>query len=157
MKRKISVKFILVRFNQNCISTFSQVFNSLPNDKFLDWYKLKAFANNKIYTIEKLKFVLGRVENIVGKGEYTGYQHFLLFLQCIQQDFFLKVFKTGDCVIKGTLLPHYHQFSWSWHWNTFEDIMGKGRRAKKKKAFSYNVFYPFEGNHIALISAIFEL
>ena len=33
---------------------------------------------------EKLELVLGRVENIVGKGENTGIQHFLLFLQCFQ-------------------------------------------------------------------------
>ena len=29
--------------------------------------------------------VLGRVENIVGKGENAGYQHFLLFPQCFQK------------------------------------------------------------------------
>ena len=28
---------------------------------------------------QKLKFNLGRAENIVGKGENAGYQHFLLF------------------------------------------------------------------------------
>ena len=27
---------------------------------------------------EKFKFVLGRVEKVVGKGEIAGYQHFLL-------------------------------------------------------------------------------
>ena len=32
-----------------------------------------------------MKFVLGRVENIVGKGDNAGYQHFLLFLQCFQK------------------------------------------------------------------------
>ena len=39
----------------------------------------------KIDVAEKLKFVLGRVENIVGKGENAGYQHFLLFPQCFQK------------------------------------------------------------------------
>ena len=53
----------------------SQVTNySLPNDKILDQSKLKAFADNKINVTEKLKFVLGRVENIVGKEENAGYQ-----------------------------------------------------------------------------------
>ena len=33
---------------------------------------------------EKLKFVMGKVENIVGKGQNAGDQHFLLFLQCFQ-------------------------------------------------------------------------
>ena len=42
-----------------------------------------------------MKFALGRVENIVGKGENaenivgkgenTGYQHFFLFPQCFQK------------------------------------------------------------------------
>ena len=51
-------------------------FNSLPNDKLLDWSKLKAIADVKINVTEKLKFVLGRVEN-TGKGENAGHQHFL--------------------------------------------------------------------------------
>ena len=52
--------------------------NSLPNDKILDLLKLEAFADDKLNVTEKLKFVLGRVENIVGKGENAGYQRFLL-------------------------------------------------------------------------------
>ena len=63
---------------------FCQV-NSLPNDKFLDLSKFKAFADDKINVAH---FVLGKVENIVGKGENAGYQHFLLFLQCFQKDSF---------------------------------------------------------------------
>ena len=47
--------------------------NSLPNDKILDWSKLKAFADDKISVNRKLKFDLERVENIVGKGENAGY------------------------------------------------------------------------------------
>ena len=31
------------------------------------------------------KFVLDWVRNIVGKGENTGYQHFLPFPQCFQK------------------------------------------------------------------------
>ena len=52
---------------------------SLPNDNFLYRSKLKAFADGKINVIEKLKFVLGREENIVGKEENESYQHLLLF------------------------------------------------------------------------------
>ena len=58
--------------------------NSLPNNKFLEWFKLKAFADNKINMAEKLKFLLGRLENIVGKVENACYQQFLLFPQCFQ-------------------------------------------------------------------------
>ena len=60
-------------------------FNSLTNDKILDSSKLKAFAGDKINVTEKLKFVLGRVENIVGKGENAGFQHFLLFPQSFKK------------------------------------------------------------------------
>ena len=54
-------------------------FYSLPNNKIVDWSNLKESADDKIYVTEKLKFVLGRVENIMGKGENAGHQHFLLF------------------------------------------------------------------------------
>ena len=40
---------------------------SLPKD-ILNWFKLKAIAD-KINATENLKFLLGRVENIEGKGE----------------------------------------------------------------------------------------
>ena len=34
-----------------------------------------------------------RVENIVGKGEITGYQHFLLFSKCFQKASFFETLK----------------------------------------------------------------
>ena len=43
--------------------------NYLPNDKILDMPELKAFADDKINVTKNLKFALGGVENIVGKGE----------------------------------------------------------------------------------------
>ena len=57
----------------------------LTNGKISDSLKLKVFADNKINVAEKSQFVLGRLENIVGKGENAGYQHFLLFPQCFQE------------------------------------------------------------------------
>ena len=38
--------------------------------------------------IHKAKFVLDKIENIVGKEENAGYQHFLLFPQGFQKAFF---------------------------------------------------------------------
>ena len=69
--------------------------NSLPNDKILNWSKLKAFADDKINVTVKLKFVLGRVENIVGKGENAGYLHFLLFPQRFQKASYTGWLKVG--------------------------------------------------------------
>ena len=47
--------------------------------------KFKAFADNNLNVYQKLKFALGRVKNIVEKGENADYQHFLLFPQCFQK------------------------------------------------------------------------
>ena len=43
------------------------------NGKILNLSKINTFADDKTYMTEKLKFVLGRVENIVEKGENVGY------------------------------------------------------------------------------------
>ena len=59
------------------------LFNPLPNEIFLDMTKLKAFADNKL-NVAKINISLcDRVENTVGKEENAGYQHFLLFPQCL--------------------------------------------------------------------------
>ena len=64
--------------------------NSLLNDKMLD-----SFENDKINITNKLKFISRRVENIVGKGENAGYQHFLLFPPCFQKISFSWLLKVG--------------------------------------------------------------
>ena len=69
------------------------MFNPVPNNKFLDWSKLKAFADNKINVTQKLKFDLGRVENVLGKGVNAGYQQFRLFPQCFQKASFSRLLK----------------------------------------------------------------
>ena len=70
---------------QICKTNGFKSVNSLPNDKFLDCFKLIAFADDKLNLAEKMKLVLGRVENNVGKEENAVYQHFLLFPQCFQK------------------------------------------------------------------------
>ena len=49
----------------------------------------------------KLNFVSGRVENIVGKGENAGYQHFLLFTKMFSKGILHGVVKSRDCVVKS--------------------------------------------------------
>ena len=71
------------------------ILNSLPNDKILDWFKLKAFEDNRLNMNQKINFVLRRIENIVGKGENADYQHFLVFLQCFQKASFQWSLKVG--------------------------------------------------------------
>ena len=63
---------------------FFSYFNSLPNNKILDWSKLKAFSDDKLKVAKIMISVFDGIENIVGKGENSGCQHFLLFPQCFQ-------------------------------------------------------------------------
>ena len=59
-------------FNINWSKLLLSHINSLQNN-ILDWSKMNAFADDKINVSEKLKLLLGTVENIVGKGENAGY------------------------------------------------------------------------------------
>ena len=59
------------------------VLYSLP-DKFYAWSKLKAFADDNVKVAEMVKFFSDRRENIVGKGENSGF----LFPQSFQRDSF---------------------------------------------------------------------
>ena len=63
--------------------------NSLPNDKSLDWSKLKAFA-----------LIMGRIENIVGKGEN------FLFPQCFQKPYLSGSLKAG--IVWKSVNPSLH-------------------------------------------------
>ena len=51
-------------------------FNPLPDDRILDWSKLKAFADDKLNVTKMLIFVFDKVENIVGKGEIVCTSNF---------------------------------------------------------------------------------
>ena len=76
-------------------------FKSLPNDKILDVTNLKAIADDKTNVAQMMVSVFDSIENIVGKGENAGYQHFLLFPKCFQKSSFLGSLKVGMCVVKS--------------------------------------------------------
>ena len=57
----------------------------VTNDTILDQSKFKELADAKINTTTKLKFVLAMVESVLGKGQNSGYQHFVLFPKCFQK------------------------------------------------------------------------
>ena len=54
----------------------------------------------------KLKFVSGRVENTVGKGENAGNQHFLLFPLCFQKASYAGSLKVGIVWCRVVLLAN---------------------------------------------------
>ena len=55
--------------------------NPEPNNTVLDWSKLNAYADDKTNTTEISKFILGRIENIVGKRENAGHHIFSFSLR----------------------------------------------------------------------------
>ena len=44
---------------------------------------------------------MGRVENIVGKGENAGYQHFLFFPTVFSKGFITRIVKSRDCAVES--------------------------------------------------------
>ena len=59
--------------------------NSLPDDKILDWSKLKEFADNNFKFHENGRNFFKWVENNAVKGEIVHNKQFLLFPQCFQK------------------------------------------------------------------------
>ena len=62
--------------------------NPLPDDKILDWSKLKQFADDNFEFEENSRKFSKQVEKTVGKGEIARYEQFLLFPQCFQNTCF---------------------------------------------------------------------
>ena len=69
------------------------IINPLPDDKILDWSKLKQFADDNFKFNENSRKFSKRVENTVGKGEIARHEQFLLFPQCFQKGCFPGVSK----------------------------------------------------------------
>ena len=70
----------------------------------------KTLQVTKKNVIQKLIFVLGRIENIVGKGENAGYFFPIMF----SKDFFFRVVKNPDCVLKTS--PQYFWYFQTEYW-----------------------------------------
>ena len=72
---------------------FSNLLTLYQTTKFLDWFKLKAFADDKINVTEKWKFVLGRAQNILPA--------FSPFPTMFSKGLWYRVVKSQDCVVKS--------------------------------------------------------
>ena len=53
--------------------------NQLPDDKILDWSKLKQIAEDVLSAFKTGKKVPYRIKNIVRKGKIAFYKQFLVF------------------------------------------------------------------------------
>ena len=83
---KCCLQFCL-NLDQSKILSSGMGVNPLADNKILSLPKLKAFADNKLNVTQNVKVFFHRIENIVGKEENAGYQHYLLFPQCYHKAF----------------------------------------------------------------------
>ena len=74
--------------------------NSFPGDKIQALFRLKAFADNNFSVAQMVQFFFDGLENIVGKGESAGNQHFLLFPIWFLKGFYPRGVKSY-VVVKG--------------------------------------------------------
>ena len=86
-----------------------------------------------LYVAKTLPFVFERVENVMKKGENTGYHHFLVLPHCFLQ---------GKAQISSfNHLPH----------NPFENIVGKGENAGNQHFLLFpQFFYPSQKQFLFL-------
>ena len=75
--------------------------NSFPNNNILNESKFIAFADDKIIMTQKLKILLERVENIVGKRRKCWLPAFSPFLTMFSDTFFSAGVKSWDREVKG--------------------------------------------------------
>ena len=76
----------------------SYAFNPLPDDKILDWSKLKQFADDNFKFDENSRKFSKRVENTVGKGEIARYEQFLPLTTVFSKGLPPRGIKTCHCV-----------------------------------------------------------
>ena len=98
--------------------------NSSPNNKIVNWSKLKAAADNKLNVITMTISLFDWVENTVGEGENAGYQRFLLFLQCFSNPSSLG-WLSQDYVVKSVVKKCRWQFQGSSMVLLFSDTVKK--------------------------------
>ena len=73
----------------------------LPNEKFLDMTKLKAFADDKLNVAKTTISLCDSIENTMGKEKKCWIQAFSSFSTVFSKAFFSRVVKSCDCVVKS--------------------------------------------------------
>ena len=89
----LSFKFIIIL----CMV----LFNALPNNKFLDWSKLKAFADHKINLTEKQQIFFGIGRKHCGKRRKYWFPAFSPIPSMFSKGFILRNVNSRDCLVKG--------------------------------------------------------
>ena len=65
----------------------------MSDDEISALPKMTAYADRHFILAQVVRFFCEIIENIMGKGENAGYQHFLLFPKCFEKDFLSRASK----------------------------------------------------------------
>ena len=87
-------------------------------------------------SLKKLKFALGRVENIEENGENAGYQNFLLFKKYFEKAFISQGHKKTYPFPKQALVFTCLQYK------SFENAVGKGEIAPNEQLLLFPQCFP---------------
>ena len=100
-------------FNLNLSKTLSSgnELSFYQKTTFHACFKLKEYAGNKIDVTKKLKFVLGRIENLVRKEKMLVTSIFA-FSHNVLKGLFFRAVKSRDCVVEITSWLYPHFFRW---------------------------------------------
>ena len=93
--------FFFVIQNMSFIYNKPQVFILLPNDAILDWFKFKAFADDKKECNLKTETIIRICRKHCGKRRKCSLPAFSLFPTVFSKGFFFRVIKSPDCVVKS--------------------------------------------------------
>ena len=116
--------------------------NPLPDNKILDWSKLKQIEDDIFKFDENNRKFSKRVENTVVKGEITRYEQFLLFPQCFQKACFLEASKGVIVWEWVNLLLHRYSFRSINNTQLLKTFWEKEKfLVTNNFSFSHNVFY----------------
>ena len=107
--KKCEIHTLVIEWNYICIRKI-QIFVFFPNNKFLDFSKLKDSADNNFEFDDNGEKLPKRVENNVGKGEIARYEQFLLSSQCFQMTCTADTWKQGLVWERVKFLPHHSEF-----------------------------------------------
>ena len=95
------VTSILLHANALRLDQFKNFFFQETKQQKIRMTQIESFYRRHKCDL-KIAISVGRIENIVGKAENAGYQHFLLFLRCFRRASFFKVVKIRDCSVSAS-------------------------------------------------------
>ena len=96
ISQKLPLSFSNIQFQG---LSFSRL-NCLPNNKILDWSKLKGFADDKVKVAE-VEICIEKGRKQCGKRRKCWLPAFSPFPTMFSKGFFLRAVKCCDCVVKS--------------------------------------------------------